>query len=116
MDGLHHPGETLLAADLRVALSAEYAADGTRSTEPAGDANHLRFTVDSALSLIRIGVGEIRRAAEHGHGEAGLLDGFANCVEVGRIEALEKTLIHLETVGVERARHLNPLEDGHRPF
>ena len=114
-DRLDHPGDALFAADLRVALAAEDAAHRLRPAQPPTDADHLGLAVQGAFTAVRVGVGEVGRAAEHRHGEAGGADRLADAVEVGGFEAGEKAVVHLQAVGVERPGHVDPVEDRHRP-
>jgi hypothetical protein len=74
----------------------------------------LHLALDGAFAAIRVGVGEIGRAAQHGHGEAGVVNGLADPVEISCIQPGEKPVVHLQPVGVERARHLDPVKDRHR--
>ena len=48
-DAVDDPFETLLAADLRVALAGEDPADGARASQPTGDLDQFRLAVDGAL-------------------------------------------------------------------
>ena len=113
LDAVDHPLQALLAVDVRIALAAEHAADGARPAQPPGDADHLRLALDGALAPVGVGVGEVGRAAEHRHGEAGLADGLADAVEVAVVQAGEEAVVHLQPVGVERAGHLDPVEHRH---
>ena len=76
------PLQPLLPADLRVALAGEHPADGPRPAQPPRHADQFRLAVDGALAAVGIGVGEIGRAAEHRHGEAGRGDRLAHPVEI----------------------------------
>src|SRR6202451_2297416 len=57
-DGKHllncfeHPVSALLPSDLRIALAAEDATDGSGTAQTACDANHLCLAIDFAFSLL----------------------------------------------------------------
>ncbi len=110
------PFQPLLSTDLGIALAREHPADRPRPAQPSGDANHLDLAVDGPLAGVGVGVGEVGRAAEHGHGEAGAPDRLTDAIEIGRFEAGEEPFVHLQPVGVERPGHLDPVEDRHRPL
>ena len=114
VDAVDDPLEPLLAADLRVALAGEHPADGARASQPAGHLDQFGFAVDGAFPCVGIGVREIGRAAEHRHGEARRGNGLAHLVEIRRLETGEEPVVHLQAVGIERPRHLDPVEDRHR--
>ena len=113
LNALGDPFDALLAADLGVALPAEHAADGAVAAEQFGDADHLRLVLDCAFAFVGVGVGEVRRAAEHRHLEAGFVDGVADAQDIVVSEAGEEALVHFQAIGIERARHVDPVEDGH---
>ena len=116
LDAADRPLEPLFAADAGMALAAQDAADHARAAEPARDADQFRFAIDRTLAGVGVGMGEVGRAAEHRHHEAGGVDGFADRIEIPRFEAGEEPVEHLEAVGVELLRHLDPVEDRHRPL
>ena len=113
VDALDDPFQALSAVDLGIALAGEDAADGPRAAQPAGDADHLGLAVDGPLAAVGVGVGEVGRAAEHRHGEAGRARSPRRRGRGRRLEAGEEAVVHLQAVGVERPGHLDPVEDRH---
>ena len=59
--------QSLPALDAGMALAAQDAADHAGATHPAGDADEIGLAVDLPLAKVRVRVGEVGRAAEHGH-------------------------------------------------
>ena len=114
VDTVDDPGKPLLATNLGIALAGEHAADGSWASEPVSHFDQLGFAIDGAFSRIRIGIGEIRRAAKHRHGKTGCGNGLSNLVEIIRLETCEKPVVHLQAVGIERSGHLDPVKDRHR--
>jgi hypothetical protein len=99
-----------------MALAGEDAADRARPAQATGDADHLGLVVDFTLACVGVGVGEVGRAAEHRHREARRGDRLADPVDITVVEAREEAVEHLQAVGVEAPRHLDPVEDRHRPL
>jgi hypothetical protein len=83
-DRLQHPGHALRPAHLRVALPAEHATGRARPAQPPRHADHLRLVLERLLARVRVRVGEVGRAAEHGHGAAGGGNRLAHAVDVAR--------------------------------
>ena len=114
VDAVDDPLQPLAAVDLGIALAGEHPADRARAAQPPGDGDQLGLAVDGALARVGVGIGEVGRAAEHRHREARRGDRLAHPVEISRLEAGEEPVVHLQAVGVERPRHLDPVEDRHR--
>jgi len=77
-------------------------------------AHHRAFLLNRALAGIGIGVGEVGRAAEHRHLEAGVRNRCPDLVEIVRFQAREEAFVHLQAVGIELPGHFDPFEDRHR--
>lgn len=85
-----------------------------RSTQLARHPDHLDLVLDGPLSGIGIRVGEVRRTAQHRHGEPRRGDRLPDAVQVSRIEAGEETLVHLQPFSGKVLGHFDPVENGHR--
>jgi hypothetical protein len=77
------------------------------------DAYHERLAFDSSFTGVGIGVREVGRAAQHRHHKPGPRNRLADLVEIIRIQAREKALVHFQTIGIQRLGHFNPFKDGH---
>ena len=100
--------------DLGIALARENPADRARPAQSPGRGDQCRLAVDGALPAIGIGIREVRRAAQHRHREAGRRDCLCHLIEIGRLKAREKPVVHFQAVGIERTGLIDPVEDRHR--
>jgi hypothetical protein len=110
LDAIDHPLQPLLAVEARIPLPAQHAAHGTWPAQSPRDTDHFRLPFDRAFAPVRVGVGEVGRAAEHRHSEAGVVNSLTDLVQVGRIQAGEEAVVHLQAVGVEGAGHRDPVK------
>ena len=113
LNRIDHPGHALRAADVWIALPAEHAAGGARAAQLARDTDHFHFLIKCALACICVGVGEIGRTAQHGHGEAGRVQRLADRVEIGVVVLPEKAFIQLKALARQVARHGDPVKHRH---
>ena len=113
LDAPDHPFNALLARHFWIALAAEHATDCALPTQQARNADHVGFAVDGALPSRFVGIGEIGRATQHGHGETGRGDGVPDAVDIAVVQAGEEALVHLQAFGGQLASHRYPLEDSH---
>ena len=107
------PIAAFLDGDIGAALAGEDAADRARTAHAPRDADHVGLFVDLALASRGVAVGEVGRAAHHGHGKARGLDRLGDGVDVGIVQRGEETDIHLQPVCAQFFGHLDPVEDGH---
>src|SRR5271157_2162000 len=114
-DAVDDPGQTLLLADLRIALAGENPADRSGTAEPPGRADQFHLPVDRPLATVEVGVREVGRTAEHRHRKAGLVNRLAHTIDVRVVQTREEAIVHLQPVGIEGTGHVNPVEDRHRP-
>ena len=113
VDAGDDPFQALLRLHLRVSWPGEDPADRPRPSQPPRDADQLGLALHRPLPQVGVGVGEVGRAAEHGHRKPRFAERLAHAIEIVVVEAGEEAVVHLQAVGVERAGHRDPVEDRH---
>ena len=114
IDAIGDPFQTLSSFDFGVALAGENPAHGARASQPLCHGDQLRLPIDGTLAGVGVGIGEVGGAAKHRHREACPGDRFSHAIEISRLETGEESVVHLQTIGVERPGLVDPVEHRHR--
>ena len=100
--------------ELRSFLTTQGPAVG--GAETMRHRNPVLLFLDLLLAKRRVGVGEIRRAAEHGDGAPSGLDFLAEPGPVGLVLHFEKSGIPFESLDLEGGSQFDPLRNGKGPL
>ena len=108
LDALHHPLHALLARDAGAALAGKHAAEAAAEL---GDDVHVALLVFHFLApILRTRLGEVRRAAQHGHFHFVARVGLADLLQVGIIKAGQGSIIKFQAFDRQVRGHINPLK------
>ena len=85
------------------------------ATELGGHLEHLARAPDLPAAGVGVGLGEVRRVAQHRQREPAPVGLGADSCQVARVGGLEEQRVQLDAVDVERPGQLDPFEHRHAP-